>query len=166
MFCDGCGASLAAGAVFCPACGKRIGAAAPVPASSRLAGHIRLLGILWIAISAFRFIPGMVLWTVFRPSARFLPFELPLFVHGLARAAGGIFMLCGVIGVVAGWGLLERRPWARLLSIVLGFLNLVDMPFGTALGIYTLWVLLPERNAAEYEDLADTAGRVSSPGSS
>jgi hypothetical protein len=103
------------------------------------------------------------LWTLFRPTAGFLPFELPLFVHGLARAAGGIFMLSGVVGVVAGWGMLERRPWARLLAIILGFLNLVDMPFGTALGIYTLWVLLPQRNAEEYEELADTASGVSSP---
>jgi hypothetical protein len=153
MFCDGCGASLAAGAGFCPACGKQIGAAPSMPAHSRLAGHVRLLGIFWIALSAFRFIPGVILWTLFRPGAGLLPLGIPLFVHGLARAAGGIFMVCGVIGIAAGWGLLERQPWARILAIALGFVNLVDMPFGTALGIYTLWVLLPARNGQEYEDL-------------
>ena len=31
-----------------------------------------------------------------------------------------------------------------------GGLNLVDIPFGTALGIYTLWVLIPEESEREY----------------
>ncbi len=154
MFCDGCGTSLAAGAGFCPACGKRVGAAPLAPAQSRLAGHVRLLGILWLALSAFRFIPGLILWHLFRPGL--LPVEFPMFVQGLARAAAGIFMVGGVVGLVAGWGLLERQSWARTLVIVLGFLNLFDMPFGTALGVYTLWVLLPAKSGQEYEDMAGT----------
>ena len=44
--------------------------------------------------------------------------------------------------IIAGIGLLKHRPWARILMIVVSVLNLINIPFGTLLGIYGLWVLL------------------------
>jgi hypothetical protein len=42
-----------------------------------------------------------------------------------------------------------------MLSIVLGCVSLItDIPLGTALGIYTLWVLLPAESEQEYRQLA------------
>ncbi len=38
-------------------------------------------------------------------------------------------------------GLLKRQSWARILVLVLGILNLLNVPFGTALGIYSIWTL-------------------------
>jgi hypothetical protein len=60
------------------------------------------------------------------------------------------------VGFLTGWGLLHREPWARMLTIVLAFLALFHVPFGTALGIYTLWVLLPAESDAEYREQAHT----------
>lgn len=54
----------------------------------------------------------------------------------------------GAVGLIAGWGLLTLRPWARILTIVLGILALFSFPFGTALGVYTLWVLFSNEGAA------------------
>jgi len=48
--------------------------------------------------------------------------------------------------------LLQREPWARTLAVILGFVSLFfNIPFGTALGIYTLWVLLPAESDVAYE---------------
>jgi hypothetical protein len=63
-------------------------------------------------------------------------------------------MATGVLGLLAGWGLIERQPWARILAIVLGCLALLHFGIGTALGIYTLWVLLPSDSAREYQRTA------------
>jgi hypothetical protein len=41
-----------------------------------------------------------------------------------------------------------------MLVIVLGVISLIEVPFGTALGIYTLWVLLPAQSEAEYRQLS------------
>jgi hypothetical protein len=49
-----------------------------------------------------------------------------------------------------------------MLGIVVGFLALLRMPFGTALGIYTLWVLLPESSGREYEVLSRGGGQLNS----
>ena len=57
-----------------------------------------------------------------------------------------IFTL-SVPGIVAGIGLLKRRQWARILTIVLSVLNLINIPFGTVLRIYGLWVLLSRETA-------------------
>jgi hypothetical protein len=44
-----------------------------------------------------------------------------------------------------------------MLTIVFGAISLIDIPFGTALGIYTLWVLLPAESEEEYRSMASAA---------
>jgi len=56
-----------------------------------------------------------------------------------------------LLQLVAGWGLLARKSWARILTIVLGVISLIRFPFGTLLGIYTLWVLMSKDGAAQFE---------------
>ncbi|HEY1205838.1 MAG: zinc ribbon domain-containing protein [Bryobacteraceae bacterium] len=158
MYCVRCGAQMQENQQFCPSCGTPVrGATTLMPATGRIAGHIRLLGILWVAISAFRLIPGLVLLSLFGHGGAFLPPEVPFFVHGILRCVGTLLVIGAALGLAAGAGLLQRQPWARVLAIVLAFINLVDMPFGTALGIYTLWVLLPAKSEEEYKQLARSA---------
>ena len=70
--------------------------------------------------------------------------------------------LFGVLHLVLAWGLFERAPWARTLGIVIGFLALLRFPLGTALGIYTLWVMLPRESGAEYERMVRGGGQMNS----
>ncbi len=158
MFCDRCGTRLHESARFCQSCGRTVGVISMMPIRTRLSGHVRLLGIFWLAISAFRLIPGLILISMFRHgSFAFLPPEVPFFVHGIIKLVGLGMLAFAVLGLAAGWGLLERQPWARMLAIVLGCVNLVEMPLGTALGVYTLWVLLPAKSEEEYKQIARAA---------
>ena len=59
-----------------------------------------------------------------------------LIVLGALLAAGGAASLA--VGVALG----RRRPFARLAALLFAVPNLVLAPFGTALGIYSWWVLL------------------------
>ena len=132
MFCDRCGAKLREEQRFCDACGKPVGNIPLMPQQNRIAGHIRLLAILWIAVSAWRLIPGMFLGAFFRHDMPWFRFnEFPPFFFPLMHAVSVILLGTGVLGIVAGWGLLERRPWARMMAIVLGCIFLIDMPFGS-----------------------------------
>ena len=65
-----------------------------------------------------------------------------------------LFGVFAVPGILAGFGLLARRPWGRILGIVVAILNLFNIPIGTAFGIYALWVL----TEAEAEAYFETAG--------
>src|SRR5687768_3693953 len=69
-------------------------------------------------------------------------------ILGLTGAALGVFMLVlSLPGVIAGIGLLQFRPWARVVTIVLSALNLMNIPFGTILGVYGLWVMLSDEGS-------------------
>ena len=160
MFCDQCGAALAEGQQTCQRCGKPVVGSAR---RSRVQEHIRLLGILWMAMGALNAVGGVVLFivanTIFGrgpgwvgPGASGAPFLRPLLTFL------GIFVLLkAVAAFAAGWGLLQRESWARVLALVIGFLSLFNPPFGTALGIYTLWVLLPANAEQEYQSLSRAA---------
>jgi len=68
---------------------------------------------------------------------------------GFIAAFVGIFLAAlGLPSIIAGWGLFLGKEWARVLTIVLAILHLPNVPIGTALGVYSLWVLLADEPAA------------------
>lgn len=115
-----------------------------------MAQHVKILGILHIVFGALGAIFALLMMTVFGGIAGVV--NMTAETRDAAVAApilvvvGGIvtifILLISIPGIVAGVGLLQFRPWARVLTIVLSALELLHVPFGTALGIYGLWVLL------------------------
>jgi hypothetical protein len=174
MYCDGCGAPTGEAARFCSACGKAVAGLTPRPESSsssasRLERHLPILAILWIIAAGLRFIAvawmlligKVILPSILAPILSSIP-GVPSWLPLGRIASSGLYLgaiLVGVIAaaqLIAAWGLLERRPWGRILALIVGILALIHIPFGTALGIYTLWVLLPA-SPQEYASLARTA---------
>ncbi len=160
MFCDGCGAALQPDQAFCGRCGKTVkaGGIHPTwPLRSRVQEHVRLLGILWIAMGAFDVVGGMMLFllsnTIFREGGP----GNSMFMHPLMRFLGTFVLVKAAAALAAGWGLLQRESWARVLALIVGFVALLNVPLGTALGVYTLWVLLPAQSEQEYEAQARAA---------
>lgn len=139
MYCNRCGTQLAEGLRYCPACGHPAGAALAPPDDASAARHLRLLAILWIVLSALRLVPALALFTLGAHT------HVPPFVRAIMPVIGLIVLAFAVAGFIAAWGLLERHSWARPLTIVLAILALLEVPLGTALGVYSLWVLLPAR---------------------
>ena len=66
---------------------------------------------------------------------------------GLGLLVGGLCLL----GIVGGIGLFARKNWARILVLILSAIDLVNFPIGTAVGIYTIWVLVQTETAALFE---------------
>lgn len=164
MFCDGCGAAVQPGHAFCSKCGKQI--VGPVslmqPRPGRVQEHVRLLGLLWLAFSALNTIGSVILYVVAntllvhlrRPGLESGP---PAFLTPLLSTVAILLLAKAACGFIAGWGLLQREHWARVVVLVLAFISLfTNIPFGTALGIYTMWVLLPAESEHEYEALVET----------
>jgi hypothetical protein len=65
------------------------------------------------------------------------------------------------LALITAWGLHERTQWGRIVAIVVAILSLIKFPFGTALGIWTLVVLIGYRNTTLYEQLNWTQQTVS-----
>ena len=155
MFCNGCGAQLQPDLNVCPKCGNPV-TKSTATARSRLDRHLRAVGILWIIVGALWIIPSAVLMVLSRTPRLMAGDEVfgHMFMPPLFFSLGSVFLLVAVAGILVGWGLMHHERWARITAIVLAILALFHPPFFTALGIYTLWVLLPANSAAEYGRLA------------
>jgi hypothetical protein len=159
MFCNRCGTQLPPNAVACPQCNRQLGDPVGAVARSRLQGHLDTLGMLWMILGALFLIPalGLILFgsgmhlVVHRqePFANLIPLAI--------YAVGATLSILGAGGICVGLGLKQRQSWARIAAIILGVLALFHPPLGTALGVYTLWVLLADESGEEYKYLTDSA---------
>jgi hypothetical protein len=120
--------------------------------------HVKVLGILFVALGILGLIGVLVIALVFGGTAGIVSMAaqddpeaaaiaVPI-LGTVGMAIGGLILVLSLPDILAGIGLLERRPWARILAIVLSVLGLLNFPFGTAVGAYGLWVLFnPETEA-------------------
>jgi hypothetical protein len=115
--------------------------------------HVKVLAILYIVFGVL----GTLLGLGFMALLSFIGLAgaasdpdawMAMPILGITGAALGVFLLIlSLPGIVAGIGLLKYRPWARIVTIVLSALNLMNFPIGTILGIYGLWVMLSDEGS-------------------
>lgn len=73
-------------------------------------------------------------------------------ILGVAGTALGSLMVVLAVPVVAcSIGLWKLRPWGRVLAIVVAACALVNVPWGTAFGVYALWVLFSDRTRSLFD---------------
>jgi hypothetical protein len=115
-----------------------------------MAQHVKIIGILHIAFGSLVVLAGVIVLIVMGGIAAGVGTAAHssddyVAVPILGGIGGLVFIVClvlGLPGIVGGIGLLQFKPWARIVVIVLSVLDLFNIPFGTALGIYGLWALL------------------------
>lgn len=86
--------------------------------------HISIVGWLHIALNLVNI--GIATFFALYFDSTFLPTAIILF---------------SIPGLVAGFGLLKRKSWSRGMGIAMAILNLLTIPHGTIIGIYSLIVL-------------------------
>jgi len=178
MACSACGAPMESAARFCVRCGAGVVPpvpryAAPSPASfraeSRVDRHLQTLGILWLVYGALPLI-GWLFALPFVTGAlgglnmMHLHRGWPLTGLGMGLHPGFLGLLIPFVTLVllvmaaadflVGFALLRREPWGRGLAIGISIWSIFRPVWGTVLGIYTLWVLMPESSAWEYRKIA------------
>jgi hypothetical protein len=153
------------GQIVCPQCNRPVAPAVPpVPgfefALAGYASKVRVLGILWLVYAGITLVFGIVGLAFAHAflSGGFGPFahsHVPQtwFFPGLLSIAWVFMLGRTVLAVVAGWGLLERSQWGRIVAIIAAILCLIRIPLGTALGIATLIILIGARNWMLYDEL-------------
>ncbi len=178
MVCQACGTPVGAGVHFCSKCGASIPPAPPMYAAPypqptmpmyvpRVRRNLQTMGILWCVLGVYRLVTGLIgvfflrAFTTHRFDdswmfgGRWHGPMMPMWFSGLWPVVALMTLCMAALALLAGYGLLQRRPWGRTLAIVAAIFALVKIPFGTALGIYTLWVLAPGASGLEYDSIAD-----------
>ena len=107
--------------------------------------HVTVLGILYIAFSALGLLLAIIIFTAVVGGGIISGDSEAIAITSIVGPAVALFfVLLSTPGLIGGIYLLKHRPWARILVLVLGFINLIEIPIGTALGIYTIWVLFKD----------------------
>ena len=110
--------------------------------------HVKILGWLYIVLGLLGVLAAGFIFFVVAGAGWISGDEVAIRITTLvAVAIAAVSVLISAPGIVAGIGLLNFQPWARILALVLGILNLPGFPLGTILGIYSLVILLDDRTS-------------------
>ncbi|MGD0584053.1 MAG: hypothetical protein ABR974_14050 [Bacteroidales bacterium] len=113
---------------------------------SRMKKHVTIVGALQIGFSSLWLILAVVLFFIFNFARSqvgddetalkvlgFLSISLPLFIGVLS-----------LLGLVSGIALLSYKGWGRIITIIVSALGCFNIPIGTLVGVYSIWVLMQD----------------------
>ena len=105
--------------------------------------HVTILGILFISFGCLLCVGGIVVNLVVPMAGNISGNDVAIRITSIIGDTLGILLvILSMPSIIGGIGLLKRKYWARILILALSFLSLLSIPFGTALGIYGIWILL------------------------
>lgn len=116
--------------------------------------HLDALGWLHVLVGCIALVTGTAFLMLACGTASLAPGVLDEIrrnpVVWLLLVAGLVFVAGGGLMVATGRALVARRPYGRPAALLLAVVNLCLLPFGTALGVYSLWVLLNDDARREF----------------
>jgi membrane-associated protease RseP (regulator of RpoE activity) len=115
--------------------------------------HINIVAALQIGLSIFNLLIAFLIFTVLKLVGGFVneP-NANTILSMVADIIGIVFIVLSLPGILAGMGLYKRKEWARILTMVLSVIEVFSFPFGTAIGIYSIWALTQPENVRAFQD--------------
>jgi hypothetical protein len=109
--------------------------------------HVKAVGIIHIAFSALGIIMALVIFSVLNIVAKIpdLDEEAIRVLQIVGIVLPWFFIVFSLPGIIGGIGLLKLQGWAKIIVLIISFLGLLNFPIGTAVGIYSIWVLFDKR---------------------
>jgi hypothetical protein len=128
--------------------------------------HVKVLGVVYLAFGGLMLLGALFLLVMMGGVAGIVgasadPEDAAIAIPVLGFAGTALALFLGVFSLpslATGYGLINYKEWARVLGIVLSAINLINIPLGTIVGAYGLWVLLNK----ETERLFSSGAIVSS----
>jgi hypothetical protein len=126
--------------------------------------HVKLLGILQIAWGGVGLLLGLSTLMLavgavaigLTSTDREIPAGVTAVAFGVCAA---VLLVAGAGNAWAGSAIQRRHPPGRLAALGLAVPNLFVLPFGTALGIYAMWVLLHDESRRMFVTDLDARGQ-------
>lgn len=123
---------------------------------SNIKQHVTLVGALHIGFGILGLIGALVLFLSFNFALGFVEHE-PIAVtvlETLRKALPLMVLFFSILDIIGGIGLFSYSAWARILVLVNSAINCLNIPFGTAMGVYSIWVLMNKEVIESFEGKA------------
>ena len=112
--------------------------------------HVKVLAVIYLAVGGLMLCGALFLGLgsgvaagIVGASADPDDAAIAIPILGFAGTALAVFLgLFALPSLITGYGLLYYKPWARIVGIILSAISLINIPIGTIVGAYGLWVLL------------------------
>jgi len=105
--------------------------------------HIKIIGILWIVSGALGLIFAFIIFGVLF-GISYIPdvgIEASIILRSIGGGVSLFLAIFSIPEIIGGLWLMKKKEWARILILLFAFLNLLNFPLGTALGVYSIVVL-------------------------
>ena len=111
--------------------------------------HINAVAALQIGLCIFNLLVALGLYSILRLIGGVMddPSGATILTI-IANVAATILVILSIPGIIAGLGLYRRKEWARILTLILSVIGIFNFPFGTGIGIYSIWVLIQPETVA------------------
>lgn len=127
--------------------------------------HVTILGVLYLVFGLMGVFAAILVFVLVTGGGLISGDRDAILITGaVGTAVGAFLMIVSLPGVICGIALLRRLSWGRILALIVGALNLLNIPLGTALGIYTIWAMMNPEITAMFDRKAVSstpAGRPS-----
>jgi hypothetical protein len=118
--------------------------------------HVSLVGALHVGFGILGLLGALAIYLTFDFVYGFIeeePIVEELFTF-IGSTLAIIILFISVLGIIGGIGLFSYKPWSRILVMIVSAINCLNVPVGTAKGVYSIWVLMQP----EVIELFETGG--------
>jgi hypothetical protein len=119
--------------------------------------HVTAVAALRIGYNTLGVIFGFIILTVLAAIGSITHDEdANIILSIVGFIVGGGLIVLSIPGIIGGIGLLKRKEWARILVLILSAMDLINIPIGTAVGVYSIWVLVQDETAQLFRPKPET----------
>jgi hypothetical protein len=113
--------------------------------------HIKIVGVLQIVYGAFFVLLGLTIFVIVAGVGALSRDRDAMIITGtVATVVASLFVIFSIPSIIGGIGVLKRREWGRIVTIVLSAIHLLNFPIGTIVGAYSIWALLNEQSKSYF----------------
>jgi hypothetical protein len=115
--------------------------------------HVTAVAVIHIGLSILGILLGGFLFILLTSIGVFTQDHEAQFVLWIVGTAlGGFFVITSIPSIIGGIGLLKYKNWARILVLIVSAVDLINIPIGTAVGVYSIWTLVQPETAVLFDD--------------
>jgi hypothetical protein len=121
--------------------------------TNKMKQHVSFVGALHVGFGILGLLGALTVFIIFNFAQGFVV-EEPLAEEILSFLGGTLsilIMFFASLGIIGGIGLFSYKPWARILVMIVSAINCLNIPIGTAKGVYSIWVLMQKETVELFE---------------